>query len=422
MRITLLTVPARGDTEPFVALAVRLKEAGHQVKLAARPDFASLAAQYDLEFAPLGNPYQPFIAGAAEASAIGSGHLLNQIRYGLKQRRFVTEGLHQDALRAAQGSEAIIYKYPWITGHTVAEKLGVACAPAMLMPLIPTREFPSFMLGRGIDRGQLLNQLFWRVPNELVWQGLRWDDTRLRRQLGLRPRLIRRHPRPPEQRRDMPVFCAWSPTVLPRPADWPEHVSVTGYWFLDPPSDWQPPAELLRFLEDGSPPVSVGFGSMASDDRQATMRLVLEALEMSCQRAVLLSGWGGFGAGGDLPKHVFGAEGLPHSWLFPRMAAVVHHGGAGTTAAGLRSGVPSVLVPFLADQPSWARVVHALGAGPPAIPFQALTANRLADAIREAVTNPAMRQRAAAIAKEIRAEDGVGRAIELFLQYVASFA
>src|SRR5438270_3869352 len=144
MKITLLTVPARGDTEPFVALAVRLMQAGHSVKLAARPDFAGLAAAHGVDFAPLGRPYQPFITGAAEASAIGSGHLLNQVRYGLRQRSYVTQGLHEDAWRAAQGTEAIIYKYPWITGYTVGEKLGVPSVPAMLLPLVPTRAFPSF--------------------------------------------------------------------------------------------------------------------------------------------------------------------------------------------------------------------------------------------------------------------------------------
>ena len=416
-----MTVPARGDTEPFVALAVRLMRDGHTVTLAARPDFASLAAAYGIEFASLGHPYQPFLAGAAEASAIGSGHLLNQLRYGLKQRRYVSEGLHDDAWRAAQGAEAIIYKHPWVTPYTIAEKLGIPCAPAMLLPLIPTREFPSFMLGRGVDRGPLLNRLLWHVPNQLVWQGLRWDDVRLRRELGLRPLPVR-GPMLPEQRHDAPVFCAWSPAVLSRPDDWPERTHLTGYWFLDPPPGWQPPAELLQFLDDGPPPVSIGFGSMASGDRDAIVKLVLKALELSGQRGVLLSGWGGIGAGRELPRHVFGAEGLPHGWLFPRMAAVVHHGGAGTMAAGLRSGVPSVLVPFLADQPSWARVIPALGAGPPAIPFSALTADRLADAIREALSSPAMRERASELGSRLRAEDGTGRTIEVFSQYVAAFA
>ncbi len=417
MRITLFTIGARGDTQPFVALAVRLRQEGHSVTLAARPDFADLAADYGVDFAPLGHPYQPFITGAAEASALGAGHLLNQLRYGLSQRRYFADQLHQDAWRAAQGRDAILYKHSWITGYSIAEKLGIPCAAAMFFPLTPTRAFPSFLLGRGIDRGPLLNRLVWSLSEQVVWQLLHRDDTKLRRELGLRP-LPFLGPLTRQQREEMPVFYAYSPAVLPRPADWPERMQVTGYWFLDPEPGWQPPAELLHFLQAGPPPVSIGFGSMASRDAEATLDLVLKALELSGQRGVLLSGWAGIGEGRTLPEHVFSAESLPHSWLFPHMAAVVHHGGAGTTGAALRSGVPSVLTPLAADQPSWARQVHALGVGPAPLPFQTLTAERLAGAIREAVTSPSMRQCATELGRRIQAEDGLGRTSELFLQYV----
>ena len=227
MRITLFTIGGRGDTQPFVALAVRLMQNGHSVKLAARPDFASLAADYGVDFAPLGHPYEPFITGAARASAIGSGHLLNQLRYGLSQRRYVSDQLDQDAWRAAQGAEAIIYKYSWITGYSLAEKLGIPCAAAMLFPLTPTRAFPSFVFGRGIDRGPLLNRLVWSLTEQVVWQLLHRDDTKLRRELGLRP-LPFFGPGARQQREGMPVFYAYSPAVLPRPADWPDRVHVTG--------------------------------------------------------------------------------------------------------------------------------------------------------------------------------------------------
>jgi UDP:flavonoid glycosyltransferase YjiC (YdhE family) len=418
MRIILFTIGGRGDTQPFVALALQLVRDGHQVRLAARPDFADLAAAYGVEFAPLGHPYQPFIVGAAEASALGSGRLLNQVRYGWQQRRYVFDQLNEDAWRAAEGAEAIIYKYSWITGYTIAEKLGIPCAAAMLFPLTPTRAFPSFVFGWGVDRGPLVNRLVWGLTEEVVvWQLERRDDTALRRELGLQ-RVPFFGPYARQARVGMPVYYAYSPTVLPRPADWPARMQVTGYWFLDPPPGWQPPADLLRFLEAGPPPVSIGFGSMASGDADATLRLVLQALEMSGQRGVLLSGWAGLGKGHALPDYAFAAESLPHSWLFPRLAAVVHHGGAGTTGASLRSGVPSILVPLAADQPSWARIVHALGVGPAPLPFQTLTAERLASAIRQAVTDPAMRRRAADLGKRIQAEDGLSRATESFIRHV----
>jgi sterol 3beta-glucosyltransferase len=418
MRVVLITIGARGDTEPFVALAVRLMRDGHKVTLAARPDFAGLAAGYGVDFAPLGRPYQPFITGAARAAALGSDHLLRQLRYGLRQRAYFSDRLGRDAWQAAQGAEAVIYKYSWITGYTIAEKLGVPYAAAMPFPITPTSAFPSFLLGKGTDRGPLLNRALWSITEQVTWQLLRHDDTVLRRQLGLRPPAIE-GPVARQERQGMPVYYAYSPAVLPRPGDWPARVHVTGYWFLDPPPGWQPPAGLTRFLQDGPPPVSIGFGSMASRDPQATLELALQALTLSGQRGVLLTGWAGLGKDHTLPRYVFAVDGIPHGWLFPRMAAVVHHGGAGTTGAGLRSGVPAIITPLAADQPSWARTVHGLGAGPAPIPFRELTAERLAAAIHQAVTNQQIRQQAAELGARIRSEDGLGRTAELFSRHIA---
>jgi sterol 3beta-glucosyltransferase len=280
MRVVLITIGARGDTEPFVALAVRLMRDGHKVTLAARPDFAGLAAGYGVDFAPLGRPYQPFITGAARAAALGSDHLLRQLRYGLRQRAYFSDRLGRDAWQAAQGAEAVIYKYSWITGYTIAEKLGVPYAAAMPFPLTPTSAFPSFLLGKGTDRGPLLNRALWSITEQVTWQLLRHDDTVLRRQLGLGPPAIA-GPVARQERQGMPVYYAYSPAVLPRPGDWPARVHVTGYWFLDPAPGWQPPAGLTRFLRDGPPPVSIGCGSMASRDPQATLELALQALTLS---------------------------------------------------------------------------------------------------------------------------------------------
>ncbi|MFC6659857.1 glycosyltransferase [Deinococcus multiflagellatus] len=160
-----------------------------------------------------------------------------------------------------------------------------------------------------------------------------------------------------------------SPSVVPRPSDWPAHAHLTGAWFL-PQGPWTPPADLEAFLAAGPAPVSIGFGSMGLRDPADTTALVLDALAQTGQRAVLLSGWGGLAAG-DLPDHVFAASPLPHSWLFPRVSAVVHHGGAGTTAAGLRAGVPSVITPFLAINPSGASACAPWAQAPPPSPSAA---------------------------------------------------
>jgi sterol 3beta-glucosyltransferase len=418
MKISLLTIGAMGDTQPFVALAVRLKQQGHAVRLAARPDFAPLAAAYDIEFAPLGNTYKSLLRNEEVATAIGSGNMLRMLikqASDTHQRQAFFEGLDRDTLGAVSGAQAIIYKSSWLPFLSIAEKLGVPAAAAMFMPLTPTRDFPSFLIGGGKDRGMAINSLNWLITEQLIWQVARSFDNKLRHNmLGLKQLPFFG----PSARRlaRTPLYYAYSPTVLPRPADWPERILVTGYWQSAPPPGWTPPAELVAFLESGPPPVYVGFGSMPSGNAQNTLKIILKALELSRQRGVLLAGWAGIGEGTKLPDYAFGIQSIPHGWLFPRVHAVVHHGGAGTTGAGLCAGVPSVITPFVADQPNWARRVEALGVGPRPIAFAKLTAELLANALHE-TSGHAMRQRAADLGKLLRSEDGVGTTIDSFAHY-----
>ena len=211
------------------------------------------------------------------------------------------------------------------------------------------------------------------------------------------------------------ILNGYSPQVIPLAKDWADYIHVTGYWFLDPPQGWEPPIDLVHFLQAGPPPVYIGFGSMPSRKPEEAANLVLQALARSGQRGVLSAGWGGL-KNDDLPKTVCMVGSLPHSWLFPQMAAVVHHGGAGTTAAGLSAGVPSIVTPFFGDQPFWAQRVYELGVGPKPIARKALSVERLAEAIRSAVTDTAMREKAADLGKRIRAENGVARAVEVIEQ------
>ena len=325
-----------GDTQPFVALAVRLKSLGHDVRLAARPDFAALAASYGIEFAPLGNPYKSVMRDREVAAAVGSGSLRRIIRQGFdqKQRQAFFERLDTDTMKAVEGSDAIVYKSSWAPFFAYAEKLGVPCVAAMLMPLTRTRAFPSFLLGGGKDRGTTVNSLLWRSTEQFVWQVARKYDTTTRQGLLHLPPLAFFGPRKRYEEEQIPLLYAYSPTVLPRPADWPERIHVTGYWFADPPDGWVPPTDLLSFLNNGPRPVYIGFGSMTSGDPEGTLKMVLKALRLSKQRGILLTGWAGLGEGYRLPDYTLAVQSVPHAWLFPRVAAVVHHGGAGTDRRG----------------------------------------------------------------------------------------
>jgi UDP:flavonoid glycosyltransferase YjiC (YdhE family) len=205
--------------------------------------------------------------------------------------------------------------------------------------------------------------------------------------------------------------------VISKPSDW-HNTHVTGYWFLDAAPDWTPPSDLVDFLQAGSPPVYIGFGSMGNRNPEETADLVLQALAKTGQRAIMLSGWSGMRKE-NLPDSAYLIDSIPHSWLFPRVAAVVHHGGAGTTAAGLRAGVPTVIIPFFGDQGFWGQQVADLGVGTEPIPRKQLTAQRLAQAIQTAVTDQMMRQRAAALGAKIREEDGIASAVAV-IQEIAN--
>ncbi|MBL8046064.1 MAG: glycosyltransferase family 1 protein [Anaerolineales bacterium] len=290
----------------------------------------------------------------------------------------------------------------------------IPAAFAVPVPFTPTRAFPSFFMGTRFSLGAGYNRFTHTLMHGVLWNIMSGPLTNpLRKKLGLRPWRSYAELMAYSRSVNTPWLNGFSPHVLPKPADWDEYQHITGYWFLEVPNDWQPPEALVRFLESGPPPVYVGFGSMSHENPERQTRLALRALELSGQRGVLAAGWGGL-TSEALPPNVFFVEDVPHSWLFPRMAAVVHHGGAGTTGAGLRAGVPNIVTAFAPnDQVAWADVVVKLGVGPRVPSIKKLTAEKLAEAINTAINDSALRARAAALGEKIRAEEGVARAVEI---------
>jgi UDP:flavonoid glycosyltransferase YjiC (YdhE family) len=213
----------------------------------------------------------------------------------------------------------------------------------------------------------------------------------------------------------VPALYGYSRHVLPRPSDWSKNTHVTGYWYLDTDANWTPPPDLVTFLASGSAPVYIGFGSMGNKNPEEAGKIALDALRLSGQRGIIASGWGGMSQT-DLPNTVYMLSSVPHSWLFPQLSAVVHHGGAGTTAAGLRAGIPSIIIPFMGDQPYWAHQVVKLGIGPNPIPRKKLTAENLAEAITRATSDTNMRQKAKTLGEKICSEDGIKNATLLIQQ------
>jgi sterol 3beta-glucosyltransferase len=258
---------------------------------------------------------------------------------------------------------------------------------------------PTWLGPLGRRAGQWLTQAALSMPFRPVSRAVRRDV------LGLPTRARQAYPA-------LPTIYGFSPHVVPPPSDWPPTCRVTGYWFLPAEPGWTPPPTLTRFLADGPAPVCVGFGSMLGADPAQLTALVVTAVRRAGVRAVLLSGWGALDAVAGEDILVIGE--VPHDWLFPQVAAVVHHGGAGTTAAALRAGTPAVVVPFGVDQPFWGTRVVALGTGPRPIPQRTLTTERLTDALRIVTTDQTMRARAARLGHAIRSENGVDNAVAAF--------
>jgi UDP:flavonoid glycosyltransferase YjiC (YdhE family) len=398
VRILIVTSGSMGDVAPYTGLGARLIDAGHDVTLATHGHFRPAIR---LPFHPLPGDLREIVPQARGQSGTDSGTGPRALARLMSLARPLVADLGQgiaDAVTAVRPDVLLLSTVVAPLGYQVAEAFRLPWAGVFLQPVFPTRAFAPVLLG-GRDLGPALNRLAghaFTTSARTIYAGAIRD---LRHTLGL-PRVARRTLERDQLSRH-PTFHGFSPTVLPRPADWPAALRVTGYWWPALP-DWTPPAALTDFLASGPPPVFIGFGSMAPGQGERLAPIVLEAVRRAGVRAVLQAGWSGLAAAAP-HDDVLSIGEAPHEWLFPRMSAVVHHAGAGTTAAALRAGRPAVPVPVLADQPFWAHRLHRLGAATKPLPLSALTAGRLAAALRAA---PAYAPGAEALAGRLSTEDG----------------
>ena len=415
MKVGVVTFGTRGDVQPFLALTLALRRAGHDAVLAGPMDFRGIAEQYEAPYAALSRDARQVAEMPGLKEYCESGRL-GGFRAGLRQMMLDLDKLNYEVWELSRDWEAMIFKLgPPSAAASIAEKRGIPAIEVALAPLEASREFPPLFTGWKRSRRPILNRLL----GEVILQGYRrsltqWENRFRGEVLGMARRSVFGSYR---KLLAHPTLYAFSPTLLAKPSDWRSDAHVVGFFFLDEPPGWEPPSELCRFLQAGPPPVYVGFGSMPAKDPEQKTRVVLEGVRLSGQRALLRPGWSDLGAGVRLPEHVFLAAELPDSWLFGRMAAVVHHAGAGTTAAALRVGVPTICVPHNFDQPFWAQRARELGVTGEPILARQLSAERVASAITATVNDRAMRVRAESVRAEILAEDGLGRAVELFNGY-----
>ena len=405
MRIAVVAMDTRGGIVPYVALGLGLRRAGHDVRMVAPADFAPLLAEAGLPMAPLSGSVEEVLRASTGATERGT---MASMRFAAREMKPRIHAWTRETLEACEGVDVVTGGVGgMVVGLSVAEKLGKPFIETQVQPVgTPTGAYPGVLVAGPRWLGSLGYRLGHELSEMALWMPFRGAMASARKEvLGLTGR--------PSAADGQPVLYGFSRHVVPVPAQGNRKRYVTGYWFLSSPPTWSPPPGLEAFLARGGPVVGIGFGSMVSGDPEAVTALVLGAVRSAGVRAVLVTGWGGLTS---LPQadDVFVAEALPYDWLFPRVAAVVHHGGAGTTGLALQAGVPAIVVPFTVDQPFWGSRVAALGVGPTPIPRKRLTQERLADALRRTVADEAMRARAAALGAQIRAEDGVAEAVEIF--------
>ena len=397
-----------------MALEVGFRRAGYDVRIACGEPFEELARSSGLEFCPV---YGDVRALVGELLAADPG----TVPFARKLARELEPTMRRslwDYQIACKNADLVVWGPMGVLGSRIARRAGIPNVGAYLQPMFYPNPLyrSSFMpaapgiVGRWPHLRGWYNQLTYFVAEQTFWQAFRKPLNRIIvEELGSKPIRFVGPFRDPEERATV-ILNGWSPAVLPEAPDGNVHVETTGFWQLPTPNTWSPPAELENFLKRGPPPISIGFGSLHDREAGELTNIVLEALRRARRRGVLLTGWGGLSKR-DLPDSVFCLDEAPHDWLFQRVEAAVHHGGAGTTATALRAGVPSIVVPFMADQRFWGDVVSDLGVGVQQKSRRTLNATDLGVAIEKATTKP-MKRTASVTARKIREEDGVSCAVE----------
>ncbi|KAF4332436.1 udp transferase [Fusarium beomiforme] len=435
LNIAIHIVGSRGDVQPFLPIAHLLSKPpfNHRVRICTHPIFKDFIEGQGIEFFSIGGDPEALMAYMVKnpgllpsLKSIKDGNIgkrrkeMWDIMYGAWRSCIEAgDGMSAEPVKAAHVqtpkdlfiADAIIANPPSMAHIHCAEKLGIPLHMVFTMPWSPTEVFSHPLAAISYSNGNadaaVANYLSFMMLELLTWQGLGDLINRLRTQI------LRLDPISPMwgyqllPRLCVPYSYLWSQALIPKPSDWASHINITGFSFLQLASSYTPPTDLLEFLERGSsPPVYIGFGSIIVEDPQALTQLILKAVKIADVRAIISQGWGTIGSrDGDVSKDIYFIGNCPHDWLFQRVSAVVHHGGAGTTAAGIAAGLPTVIVPFFGDQPFWGQMIERAGAGPAPLPFKDITAEKLAANILFAL-KPAVSKAAQRMAHAITQENG----------------
>jgi UDP:flavonoid glycosyltransferase YjiC (YdhE family) len=403
-KIVIATWGSRGDVAPLTDVGCRLHEAGHEVVMTAESEFGDLITGCGLRALPLNFELE----GDSDPSEVNPRKAIMQLVSPSGMRRLGEQLL--DLLRDEPADALMLSPFAELAGHPLAEARNIPSIGVRLQPLSTTADYAPALLG-GWSAGAPANRAAGRFAAAAVDRIYAKPVKSFREQLGL-PKVSTRKLRRRRTDTEWPVLHGYSPHVVPRPADWRRGLDIVGYWWPRRTDGWQPPAEVMSFLQAGTPPVFIGFGSLmvTEKERERLTELLPQALRKAGVRGIVQAG----GAGLQIPAtdDILPIGDVPYDWLFDHVAAVVHACGAGTAAAGLAAGVPAVAIPNPGgDQPFWASRLRTLGVSAATLSRRKLTADRLAEAITAAVTDHTYRDNAKQLATQLADEDGAGQAV-----------
>ena len=415
MKISLVTIGSTGDVRPYILLGKELKKRGHTVTIGAFANFEKMARDAGLEFYPLSGDVVKLMANIMKPTTKGI-NFLTEVEKSLKD---VAPVLLRDLMKACEGADAMCCTFFGSLYYSIAEKYKIPCIQTHYFPMDSNNVTP-ISSAPGQKLGKVWNRTSYRLGYLLISILEKRYLTKWREENGMSAQKLRTTPAY-DMNGDLPVLYAMSPMILPRPREWGENIRMTGFWCDNEPVEYTPPDDLVEFLENGEQPIYIGFGSMVSGNMNKTFTTVIRAIRASKVRAVVNLGWGGDKLRLKSNSRIYFGDYIPHDWLFPRVKAVVHHGGAGTTAAGLRYGKPTLIVPFGGDQPFWGTRVHSVGCGPRPLPRQKMTVQRLSKALIDLTTRKSYAVAAEEMAQRLNQEDGMAQAADLIEKSVAAW-
>ena len=423
-KIVFLAVGSRGDLNPSCALAQELIARGYSVCIATHENFESFVREKGIDYAPIAGNYQNILN-----SEVGQNLL-----EGKGKLRLISDELFYnqltDAYKACIGNDAIIVFPLSFFGYHIAEKLQVPCICSSYVPITSTKNFPFLKFGKNQPFLSYLNYFSYSLVDFLFWQADRKIINKFRQQvLDLSPipflgTSYRQDAPPNFSAKEIPILYQFSSHVIPQPRDWDRsNIHITGNWFLKE-KEYQPPSRLYDFINCGEKPVYIGFGSMTMKNPEKIAAMLIEAVDVTKQRAIVSSSWSNLEQFlNHKNSNIFiSSDYIPFSWLFPQMKLLIHHGGSGTTALGLRAGIPQILIPFFADQPAWGEKLNNLGVSPIPIPFKNLSSLKLIEAIEATVNNSLMYSKAKEISELIDRENGVEVAADITEKIIDNFS